>query len=595
MTGTQKLIVVAVTLFIAFSRMTAVSKSMWEWDEALFTAGVHEYDVTQHHPHPPGYPLHVGMAKMIRPFAGDDFRAVQSVVVIAAMFLFPALFGLARAIGFGFTTSLCGAALYCFLPNVWYYGGTAFSDVPATVLGMAACVLLLRGRESSRSYIAGSMLLAISIGFRPQNLLMGLVPGILATWKRGRVSKMAVVAAALAGIGIVAASYGGAALASASPQGYVEAVKSQQDYVSRVDSFRNPGRPPLPQMAKLFFLKVIDHTRLMVILGTLAGVSILAGLMRRRSAVLMTVGIFGPFAIFAWLMLDPGAVSRYSVGYLPLYALLAADTLGAGFMRTRNPDEHDVRRVIGPLVQVSLVVLLASAFVRWAVPALRVVRKNVAPNVAALQWARDNTDLRSILYVSESLGPFADCYLQGRKVSYFADSNEIAGVRDAGHSYAVSVDGANDSPMIEWRYSRGKLWKIGRQRYFEAEVDRVSSRFRFGSGWYDAEEGGDVTWRWMGSRSVTMVPSIQGRGVLRIELSIPRQPIASPSVVLMWNGAEVDRFVAGSEEVVRAIALTSRESQPNELVITTSAVAHASGDPRELGLRLNSMSWNPAP
>ena len=100
MTGTQKLMVTVVTLFIAFSRLTAVSQSMWEWDEALFTSAVREYDVTQHHPHPPGYPLHIGVAKLLRPIAGDDFRAVQSVVVIAAMLLFPALFALAR-IAFG--------------------------------------------------------------------------------------------------------------------------------------------------------------------------------------------------------------------------------------------------------------------------------------------------------------------------------------------------------------------------------------------------------------------------------------------------------------------------------------------------------------
>ena len=34
--------------------------------------------------------------------------------------------------------------------------------------------------------------------------------------------------------------------------------------------------------------------------------------------------MFVPFALFAWLMLDPHSISRYGTAYVPLYALLAA-------------------------------------------------------------------------------------------------------------------------------------------------------------------------------------------------------------------------------------------------------------------------------
>jgi hypothetical protein len=592
MTGAQKLIVVAVTLFIALSRMTAVSKSMWEWDEALFSSGVREYDVTQHHPHPPGYPVHMAAAKLVRLVVDDDFRAVQAVVVLGSMFLFPALFFLCRRLGFGFTTSLCGAALYCFLPNVWYYGGTAFSDIPATTLAMVACTLLLRGADDRRYYIAGSILLAVSIGFRPQNLLIGLVPGVIATWKQGRKSIVVVLLAAIAGIAIVGASYGGAALASASPAGYVAAVKAQQDYVSRVDSFRNPGRPPLHSMAKPFFVKMVDHGRLMGILFGLTAIGGIAALVRRRTPALMLTAMFGPFALFAWLMLDPGAVSRYSVGYLPLYAVLAADTLGAGFIASGDRREG-WRGVVRPMVQVSLVLVLASAFVRWTLPALRVVRENEAPNVAAVKWARSHVDPARTLYVFAGLGPFADYYLADRRVTYFEKPSDLGAVPDAGRSYVLEVDGRIDDPMIEWRYTRGHLWKLARQRYFEAEVALVSATPIFDVGWYDEEGSGSEGFRWMGRRARVMLPSVHGRGSLALRFDVPLDAIPAPTVTIAWNGVEVDRFTASSPQMSRTLTLPSRSGGPNELVIGTTGVARAPGDPRELGLCLRALSWNP--
>ncbi len=55
-------------LVVALSRLVAVSRSLWDWDEALFCLAIGEYDVTQHHPHPPGFPLYVAMAvAFVRP------------------------------------------------------------------------------------------------------------------------------------------------------------------------------------------------------------------------------------------------------------------------------------------------------------------------------------------------------------------------------------------------------------------------------------------------------------------------------------------------------------------------------------------------
>src|SRR5438067_2001126 len=167
----------------ALSRFAAIAKSPWDWDEVELMRGVRAYDVSLHAPHPPGYPVFIFIAKLIRPIAGSDFHALQSIVVVSAIALFPVVFFLARELRFSTRTALLGATLTAFLPNVWFYGGTAMSDVPGLVLGLFACAMLLRGRNdhlaplpsaASVPTLLGAFILGLSIGIRPQNVLMAI-------------------------------------------------------------------------------------------------------------------------------------------------------------------------------------------------------------------------------------------------------------------------------------------------------------------------------------------------------------------------------------------------------------------------------------
>src|SRR3954467_6006511 len=171
LTRRQNQIVIATSIIVSVTRFIARTRSAWDWDEFLFQLGVREYDVTQHHPHPPGYPLFIAAAKFVRLFTQSDFHALQIVVLIGALLLFPVVFFFARELRFDFRTSLFGALIASFLPNIWYYGGTAFSDIPGVVSGLFACVLLLRGCRDARAYVAGAFLLGLSAGIRPQNLM----------------------------------------------------------------------------------------------------------------------------------------------------------------------------------------------------------------------------------------------------------------------------------------------------------------------------------------------------------------------------------------------------------------------------------------
>ena len=165
----------------------ALSKSAWEWDEALFIQALRHYDVVDYSPHPPGYPLFIAGAKIFTLIGLSEFHALQAVVLAAAIALFPVTLLLGRELRFSAEASLIAATIVAFLPNMWIYGGTAFSDLPAAVLAMLAAALFLRGCRSDRALFAAGAALGIAIGFRPQNALIAAAPALIAVaWRRWR-------------------------------------------------------------------------------------------------------------------------------------------------------------------------------------------------------------------------------------------------------------------------------------------------------------------------------------------------------------------------------------------------------------------------
>jgi hypothetical protein len=134
-----------------------------------------------------------------------------------------------RALCAGAPVAIGAGLLLAFFPNVWFYGGTAFSDVPSMVLVVTACALLLRGQ-----LILGAIVLGIAAGFRPQNLLIGFMPFVVAFLRQRR-------AAPRRGVDhgtIVIATHAAAASLSGGWDAYCDVLAKHELYIRNTDSFR---------------------------------------------------------------------------------------------------------------------------------------------------------------------------------------------------------------------------------------------------------------------------------------------------------------------------------------------------------------------
>ncbi|HEV3486563.1 MAG TPA: hypothetical protein VG106_14225, partial [Vicinamibacterales bacterium] len=550
-------------LFVAVTRIYAMADTLWDWDEVQFSAGVREFNVGHpfHHPHPPGFPLYMLAAKIARLAVPDDFRACQTVTILAACALFPLAFFLARELRFPFLTSYLGALLFVFFPNIWFYGGTAFSDIAGIATSLAAALLLFRGCWSERAYLGGAVLLGVAAGIRPQAVLLGAAPFLVASYVQLRRSWTRVAIGCAIVAAMVIASYAGAALSSRSIEAYRAELGLVRAWVRSVDSFLSPQRPPLLTLADEFLLRPMGGNRLPIVVCTLAVV----GMLRRRMSVGLALATLFPFALFAWLMLDYHSVHRYSTAYVLLWALLAAHgasalaDVGAGF----SPS-------IGRLKSAATSVLLALIIGRaayWTLPALREVRGSDSPTFAAMQWIRANVPPRQPVWVHMSLEPFSEYFLYDRDVRLVKSLTELPRVGVGARDF-FATEGLLPAATFVSRRERRRLWEIARHRYFETSVVPVSNVWGFGDGWYSEESDGGIVWQWMGAKSEALLPVMNARA--RLMLTLTAAPNITPTVEVRLNGATVDRFTTGGTPVQREWIVTPRHDGPNRLELTSS-------------------------
>ncbi|HEX9163490.1 MAG TPA: hypothetical protein VF980_17420 [Thermoanaerobaculia bacterium] len=583
MTRRERIAFWIATLFTAATRVWGLARSPWDWDEMLFSLALRHYDVALHHPHPPGFPLFIATARLFRTFGLTDFRSLQAVNIIAGVLLVPAMVFLCRELGMPFPTSLIAALFLAFFPNVWFFGGTAFSDVPAVVLVVFAIGLLLRGRRSNAAFIGGAITLAIAGAYRPQNLAIGFVPAVIAAWFRLRERRAGtVVIATIAAVAILALSYGAAVAATGGWQRYAEALRAHQEYITATDSFRNPRRPPLHHLLDDFFVRPYHAPFINFCVTALAIISVFASLLRKRIPILIVIAAFSPFCLFAWLSLDHFSASRFSIGYAPMIALLAADGLAVvSFARER------IEWIAG--IALTLVMFV------WTIPAIELPRRKESPPVEAMNWIRAHVDpASSLVEVHEGMGPYAEYFLDRYHVDWTLDGPPAARL-DPRPAWYVKEGIAEAGINFTW--PRGRAWDVARRRYFEVAVIPLIGRPRFADGWYDEEETRTSAWRWMGSHGTIELPPIAGKSRLRMRLFVPLHVIKpAPDVLVRVNGAVI-RVLRPATPFVDFVQDFDAAAAVRVVDIETSRVVnplrqHLGSDPRDLGVRLDQLEWS---
>ena len=185
----------ALVALMGITRLAVFPASIWEQDEAYFAAAVVEIDVADSQPHPPFFPLWIGLGRVVH-WAG--IPPAQSLMLVSAvsssLLLIPLAALWSRFLGRGL--ALAAAVMALTVPGVWLYSPRAFSEIGATALLVPALVFWTR--PGWRSTAAGSSAAGLAILIRPQFVLVVVVAmAVLLVQRRGRTWAAVVMPAAI--------------------------------------------------------------------------------------------------------------------------------------------------------------------------------------------------------------------------------------------------------------------------------------------------------------------------------------------------------------------------------------------------------------
>ena len=359
-----------VTLVVLFSvvvvsRVLLFPASVWEQDEAYFTAAVVEVDLADNRPHAPFFPLWIGLGKVLYQIGVPPAVALQSISGAAGSLMVLPLVGLwSRRLGAGL--SAAAAALVVFVPGVWVLSARAFTGTTATALLVLALFHWSRPQPTRWTLAAGSAAAGLSVLVRPQ---FGLVVAAAAAAVLVAAGRRCWPELVLPAVGVTVAGFGLFFLVAGEPSEVLAAVSRHG--VAHFGALDAADRG----FSASGLARVLVDPTIAALWSGLAIVGLVTELRARasRPIVLPTAAALVATAILVFCLSNP-AHPRYAV---PLVALSGGFVV-AGLGRLMNG------RWVGLVIVVAVVASWATV-----VPVAREVRRLPSPPVRAVERAAE--------------------------------------------------------------------------------------------------------------------------------------------------------------------------------------------------------------
>ena len=320
----------ALVLIFLFAHLAYLPKTLEDLDSINFALGVRQFDVAQHQPHPPGYPVYIALSKAstaVLRVAGVDAPSPRGLAIWSALggaAAIPAVFLLLRRLegreGLARWATLAVAAA----PLFWFTALRPLSDM----LGFAAAMwalALMAGKPPARRLIAGALLAGFAIGIRSQVavLTLPMLALALAVDRHPRV-RVAALGAVAGGTLVWAVPL---IVTSGGVSAYLAALGSQAggDLGGGVVILwtHHTARDVAHALLNTFIWPWDWWLGVAVCVLAAIGAARLAW---RAPAVLVSIcAVFGPYAVFH-LLFQETVTTRYALPLLPViaYAAMAA-------------------------------------------------------------------------------------------------------------------------------------------------------------------------------------------------------------------------------------------------------------------------------
>ena len=556
---------------VVLARALTLPRSLWEMDEVLFARAIVQFDPLSHRPHPPGYPLLVGLGKAFDLVFHDPFTSLVALSFVSTLVGYWALvFAFRRIAGGpdGERIAVAGALLFHLSPAMLVQAPLPMSDPPALMflsLALAAAAILREG-GGARAALGLGAAASAAVGCRPQ-LALAVLPMLAVAlaqapgWRRRGETLAAFTLVSLLWFVPLLAATGG-------PRGLAAYQMKQFSYVAAHDATASRGGATTSHVARRFVNHPWGRKQIAfpVLALAVAGATSLA-LRLRFAALPLAVLSLLQLAICLWTM-DPADGVRYA---LPV-VLGVAFTAMVGAQALARLARAPAAAWIVPLA------VGIGAFV-YAWPVLSIRTRMISPPVSAIRWAERNIPPKSVVLVGEDMAPHADYLLKGFDLATIEEGFARAARRPGTQTWLLA-EGRSHWPgtvLFRWPFSDAYP-KLTRNHYRVVSLSPVPRERCFQSvrGVYAWEPNIlDARWRWLEPDALVRIFPRKGCRLLTVHLALdPAAPIPFNTVTVSLNGAP-----GKTVEIPRGGAETVQLPTPPERPIDISIRSVRSFDP----------------
>lgn len=157
--------------------LTFITRSFYQanyledWDSVQFALGIHEYSISSHQPHPPGYPFYILLGKLSYLIFQNDIKALTFLSAFFGSLVIIPLYLLVKKM-FNQATAFIASLLFIITPLAWLLSEVALTDIPGLFFLLLAVYLIYKTRDNFKNFLLVSFFSGLVLGFRTNSVLI---------------------------------------------------------------------------------------------------------------------------------------------------------------------------------------------------------------------------------------------------------------------------------------------------------------------------------------------------------------------------------------------------------------------------------------
>jgi hypothetical protein len=313
--------------FLAF-HLPFLPSSLEDLDSINFALGLRQFDVAQHQPHPPGYPVFIFIVRAVNAVVGSEVHALSLVSIVSgalAVVAMSKVFQIWTEPGAPTWVPMGATVIAATSPLFWLTASRPLSDMMGLAASLGIQAMALTARSDAVLGLA-ALCAGVAAGIRSQTVWLTVPTLILAIVARpSTYGRVRAATHALAGLVVGMLAWGVPLLAlSGGPASYARALATQgsEDFTGVAMLATNPSPRQLAFTLHYAFIAPWAAWPLgvAVVVAALAGLARLGRVAGRR--LLLPLVAFAPYAVFD-LLFQEMVTTRYALPLLVPVAYLA--------------------------------------------------------------------------------------------------------------------------------------------------------------------------------------------------------------------------------------------------------------------------------